>query len=80
MGCVNSIMLYFFFFPKVYVILKCLLYIGEEFTHNVVLVSGVQQCDSAIHIHIYVPVFRFFSHLDHYRILSRAPCATHSVS
>ena len=57
MGCVNSIMLYFFFFPKVYVILKCLLYIGEEFTHNVVLVSGVQQCDSAIHIHIYVPVF-----------------------
>ena len=44
------------------------------------LVSGVQQCDSAIHIHTYVFVFWFFSHLDHYRISSRVPCATHSVS
>ena len=41
--------------------------------YNVVLVSGVQQSDSVVHIHI--SLFKFFSHLIYYRILSRVPCA-----
>jgi len=39
---------------------------------NVVFVSSVQQKDSVIHIPFF---FRFFSHIDYYRILSRDPCA-----
>ena len=38
------------------------------------LVSGVQQSDSVIHIHISVLFLRFFSHIGYYRVLSRAPC------
>ena len=44
--------------------------------YNVVLASGVQQNDSVIHIHMSPPLFlRFFSHISHYRVLSRVPCA-----
>lgn len=41
------------------------------------LVSGVQQCDSFLHIRISTLFFffRFFSHIGHYRVLSRVPCA-----
>ena len=39
--------------------------------YNVVLVSGVQQSGSAIHIYFF---FRFFSHIGYYRLLSRVPC------
>ena len=46
----------FFFF-------NLLLYIGVQLINNVMLVSGVYQCDSVIHIHIHVPIlfFKFFS-------------------
>ena len=47
---------------------------GVELIYHVVLVSGVQQSDSAVHIHIYIP-YRFFSHIGYHRILSRVPCA-----
>ena len=30
---------------------------------------------SQLHIHIYPLFFRFFSHIGHYRVLSRVPCA-----
>ena len=40
--------------------------------YKVVFVSSVQQKDSIIHISFF---FRFFSHIDYYRILSRDPCA-----
>ena len=41
------------------------------------LVSGVQQSESVIYID---PLFlRFFSHIGHYRVLSRVPCAIHTV-
>ena len=40
--------------------------------YNVMLVSGVQQMNQ---LYIYPLFFRFFSHMDHYRALSRAPCA-----
>ena len=33
-------------------IFKFLFYIGEQLINNVVLVSGVQQSDSVIHIHV----------------------------
>ena len=56
------------------VILKKM-YIGVELIYNVMLVSGVQQSDSVIHIFIYPFFFIFFSHIGYYRILSRAPCA-----
>ena len=39
-----------------------------------VLVSGVQQSDSVIHIHIST-LFQILFHLDYNRILSRVPCA-----
>ena len=39
-----------------------------------VLVSGVQQGDSVIHMHNLFS-FKFFSHLGYYRILSQASCA-----
>ena len=41
--------------------------------YNVVLVSGTQH--SKLSIYIYPLFFRFFSHIGHYRVLSRAPCA-----
>ena len=41
-------------------------------TYNDVLISGIQQRESVIHnVYIYPLLFRFFSHLGHYRILSR---------
>ena len=45
------------------------------------LVSGVQQSQSAVHIHISTtPLFYiFFSHADHYRMLSGAPCAVQQI-
>ena len=44
--------------------------------YSVVLVSAVQQSESVIHIHISLDSFlRFFSHIGHYRVLSRASCA-----
>ena len=39
------------------------------------LVLGVQQSDSVIHIFF----FRFFSHVGYYRILSIVPCAVQQV-
>ena len=39
---------------------------------NNVLVSGVQQSDSVIHIHI-SGFFKFFFHLGCYRVLCRDP-------
>ena len=32
-----------------------------------------------LHIYIYSVFFRFFSHVGHYRVLSRAPCAIYVV-
>ena len=43
--------------------------------YNVVLVSAVQHSESAIHIHTTTVFFRFFSHIGHYGVLSRVPCA-----
>ena len=45
-------------------------------TYNIVLVSGVSQSESVIPIHTRYPlIFRFCSYTDHYRVLSRVPCA-----
>ena len=43
------------------------------------LVSSVQQSDSAICVHIPI-LFRLFSYIDNYRVLSRVPCAIYSMS
>ena len=45
---------------------------GVEFIYNVLLVSCVQQSESVIYIYI-LTFFRFFSHISHYRVLSRVP-------
>ena len=50
--------------------------IGILLIYNVILVSGVQQNDSIIHIHIYLFFFKLFSRLGYYRVLSRVPCYT----
>ena len=51
-----------------------LIFIGVESIYNVVLISAVEQSDSVIQIHIST-FFRFFSHIGHYRVLSRVSCA-----
>ena len=53
-------------------------FIVVQFLFNVVLVSTVQQSESAINIHI-SPLFGFPSHLIHHRTLSRVPCAIQQV-
>ena len=59
----------FFFFNK-------LIFIGVQLIYTAVLVSAVQQSESIIHIlYIYPLFFRFYSHIGHYRVLSRVPCA-----
>ena len=49
--------------------------IEVQVVYNVVLVSGVQQSDSVIHIFF----FTFFSLISYYKILSRVPCAIQQV-
>ena len=51
-----------------------LIFIGVQLLYNVVLVSAVQQSESAICIHT-SPFFRSPSHVGHHRALSRVPCA-----
>ena len=46
--------------------------------YSMVLVSAVHESESVIHMHI-ITFFRVFSHLNHYRILNRGPCAIHQV-
>ena len=47
--------------------------IGVQLIYNVVFVSGVQQSESLISVHIHF-FFRFFSCIGHYRGLRRVPC------
>ena len=47
--------------------------------YSVVLVSGVQQSESVIHIHVSTLFFRFFSHIGHYRVLRRVSCVIQQV-
>ena len=47
-------------------------FIGVQLTYNGMLFSGIQQSESVTHISI---VFRFFSHIGYYRLLSRSPSA-----
>ena len=51
-----------------------LIFIVVESTYNVVLLSTVQQSESVIFIHI-ATFFLDFSHIGHYRVLNRVPCA-----
>ena len=48
--------------------------------YNVVLVSGVQQSDSIIHLYMYILFFFTFSSIiGYYKILSIVLCATQQV-
>ena len=51
-----------------------LIFIGVQLIYNVELVSAIQQSESFIHTDVST-IFRFYSHIGHYRILSRVPCA-----
>ena len=42
--------------------------------YNIVLVSGIQQRESVIHLCISTLFKTFFPHIGHYRVLCRAPC------
>ena len=44
--------------------------------YNAVLVSGIEQSELALHIHTST-LFKFFSHMGHYRVLSRVLYAIH---
>ena len=46
-------------------------FIRYNLIYNVVLVLAIQQSDC----YTYSSFFKFFSHVDYYRILSRVPCA-----
>ena len=54
-----------------------LIFIGVQVICNVVSVSAVQKSESVIHTHISTHLF--FSHLGHYRVLSRVSCATQQI-
>ena len=61
-----GLVFFFFFF---------LIFIRIQLIYNAVLVSYVQKSGFVI-IYIYPLFSRFFSHVGHYRVLSRVPCAT----
>ena len=42
---------------------------------NVLLASAIQQRESVTYMYTYIYSFLFFSHIGHYRVLSRVPCA-----
>ena len=44
----------------------------QQLIYSVVSVSGIQQNESVIHIS---SCFQIFSHIGHYRVLSKVPCA-----
>ena len=50
--------------------------IEVELIYNIVLISGVQQSNSVIHIHMYVFFFRFFSIIGYYKIMNMSLCYT----
>ena len=50
-----------------------LIFVGVQLLYHVVLVSAVQQSESAL-LYIYPLIFGFLSHLDHHRAMSRIPC------
>ena len=52
-----------------------LFHTGVRLINNVVFILGIQQSDSVLYIYMYLLVFKFFSHLAYYRVLSRVPCA-----
>ena len=54
-------------------------FIGLQLIYNVVLLSAVQQSESVIHTHISGLFLDFFSHIGHYRVLSRVPRAIQQV-
>ena len=55
--------------------------IEVKLIYHVVLVSGVQESDSVIHIYIYIFFFRYFSIIGYYKILNTliVPCAMQQV-
>ena len=55
-----------------------LFYIGAQLINNAVLVSGLQQSDSVVHIHESI-LSQIFFHLGYYRILCRAACAIQQI-
>ena len=70
---INTLCIQDYFTVKMYYSVTLFL-IEVQLIYNV-LVSGVQQSDSVEYIYRYPLFFRFFSHLGHYRVLSRVPCA-----
>ena len=47
--------------------------------YNVVLDLSVQQSESVIHIHISTFLKKFYSHIGHYRVLSRINSLCYTV-
>ena len=52
---------------------KKIYFIEVELIYKVVLVSSAQQCDSVIHIHVYLLFFKFFSIIGYYKLLHIVP-------
>ena len=58
--------------PQTQLLIFSIIFVGVQLIYNVLLVPGVQKSESVIYIYIciYPLFFRFFPHIDHYRVLS----------
>ena len=56
----------------VFLLIFKLIFVGVQLLYHVVLVSAVQQSESAL-LYIYPLIFGFLSHLGHHIALSRVP-------
>ena len=50
-------------------------FMGVWLAYNIVLISAVSKVNQ-LYVYIYLLFLRFFSHIDHYRVLSGVPGAT----
>ena len=79
LSLIYFVLIHWFF----YFVLKILFCIGIQLVNNVVIVSGGQQGNSAIHIQVYLSTYplspRLPSHPGCHITLSRVPCAIREV-
>ena len=61
------------FVQKLYFLKFFFSFIALYLIYNFLLIPGVEQSDSIIHMHVFI-FFMFFFHIGYYRILSRVLC------
>ena len=69
----SSFTMFIFFLEIGRIFIKKTTFIGVQLIYNAVLISVVQQSEPVIHIHVSI-LFRCFSYMGHYRVLSSFLC------